>query len=506
MQHFIAILLCLFLSLPTMARTDDGKKLKLAILYFDNSGDSKELQMLRKGLADMLITDLSKVGSLDIVERARLDEIMQEQDLSNSKSFDNATAAKFGKLLGVETILTGAFFEMMGTLRVDARFIDVETGKILKSDGVQGSVSEFFKLEKDLVEKILTNLEIKLTDDEKAFIKSNREGEQLSYQDALLFSEGLDLMDLDKKEAAQAKFKAVLDKFPNFEPAIKAVEKMKTASVVAGNAPTETAAIMRGGGDPLKGLNISKALANDKVGKYYALIIGIDQYTGVWTQLKNAVNDASEIENTLKSHYKFDEFHTLYNADATRSSIMKKLEWLVEHVQENDNVFIYYSGHGEFKKSMNKGYWVPSDAKTKSISEYISNSDIQTFLSSIKSKHTLLVSDACFSGDIFRGSTVSVPFADSEKYYEKVYGLVSRQAITSGGIEPVMDGGRDNHSVFAYYFLKVLKNNNKKYLDGSQLYEGLKIPVINNSDQSPNFNPIKNTGDEGGQFIFIRKT
>jgi len=66
--------------------------------------------------------------------------------------------------------------------------------------------------------------------------------------------------------------------------------------------------------------------------------------------------------------------------------------------------------------------------------------------------------------------------------------------------------GRDNHSVFAYCFLKVLRNNENKYLDGAQLFEGLKIPVINNSDQSPNFNPIKNTGDEGGQFLFIHKT
>jgi len=170
-----------------------------------------------------------------------------------------------------------------------------------------------------------------------------------------------------------------------------------------------------------------------------------------------------------------------------------------------DNVFIYFSGHGEFKKELNKGYWIPVDAQSTSTSDYISNNDIQTLLSGIKAKHSLLISDACFSGDIFRGNTISVPFEESEKYYKEVHNLSSRQAMTSGGIEPVMDGGKDGHSVFAYYFLKALNENQGKLFDGSQLYNKIKIPVVNNSDQSPKFAPVKNTGDEGGQFIFIKK-
>lgn len=260
----------------------------------------------------------------------------------------------------------------------------------------------------------------------------------------------------------------------------------------------------RGSGDPLKGLNIARA-ESMHIGKYYALIIGIDTYSGTWNPLNNAVNDAKAVENLLKSKYKFDSFKNLYNGEATRENIIDQMEWLVANVKPDDNLFIYYSGHGEYKQELNKGYWVPVDATTSSTSKYISNSDIQTFLGGIKSRHTLLVSDACFSGDIFRGSTVMVPFEDSEKYYKEVHQLPSRKAITSGGIEPVMDGGRDGHSVFAYYFLKILGNNNKKYMDAGQLFDKIKIPVTNNSEQSPKFSPIKSAGDEGGQFIFIKK-
>jgi len=206
-------------------------------------------------------------------------------------------------------------------------------------------------------------------------------------------------------------------------------------------------------GDPLKGLNLSTAKKEMEIGNYYALIVGVDKYSNPWTPLKNAVKDAKAVEAILKQKYKFDKFITLYDEQA----IIDKFEWLLANAKDKDNVFIYYSGHGEYKEALNKGYWVPVDSKTNSTSNYISNSDIQTFLAGIKSKHTLLVSDACFSGDIFRGKTEYLPYENSEKYYKKVHGLSSRQAISSGGIEPVMDGGSDGHSIFCYYLLKVLR-------------------------------------------------
>jgi len=258
-------------------------------------------------------------------------------------------------------------------------------------------------------------------------------------------------------------------------------------------------------GDPLKGLNMGAVMQEIQVGKYYALIIGIDKYSGAWKKLDNAVSDAKAVESILKDKYQFDNFISLYNEQATRENILSKLEWLMQNVKENDNVFIYYSGHGEYKKELNKGFWVPVDATVESMTKYIANDNIKTFLSGIKSKHTLLVADACFSGDIFRGKTLTIPYDGGDKYYNKVYSMNSRKAIASGGLEPVMDGGKDGHSIFAYYFLRALNNNANKYLDASQLYNTIKIPIVNNSEQTPGFSPIRNTGDEGGQFVFIKK-
>jgi hypothetical protein len=267
----------------------------------------------------------------------------------------------------------------------------------------------------------------------------------------------------------------------------------------------EDAITMRGVADPSKGLNVAKAKQDMMIGDYYALIIGIDDYYGEFDPLQNAVRDAETIEQVLKAKYKFDHFITLYNREATRIQILEAFEDLAQKVKPTDNVFIYYSGHGEYKEQYNRGYWVPVDARSNSISELISNNDIQTALTGIQSKHTLLVSDACFSGEIFRGEVLQIPFENSETYYRKVHERPSRKAITSGGIEPVMDAGKEGHSVFAYYVIKSLESNEDPFYDASQLYERIKIPVTNNSDQQPHFHPIKNTGDEGGQFIFIHK-
>jgi TolB-like protein len=199
---------------------------RIAILYFDNGSDNAELSRLRKGLADMLISDLSKIKMLNVIERARLEEILKEQKLNNSKEFDASTATKVGKLLGVQYILTGAFFDLMGSMRMDARIIDVETGKIIKSEGIDGQTNTFFDLEKKLVVKIASGLNVELNADNKepTEIKTS----SLSYETSLLYSDALDKMDKGENGKAIELLKKVLQKNPDFVPAKKALDKLNT--------------------------------------------------------------------------------------------------------------------------------------------------------------------------------------------------------------------------------------------------------------------------------------
>lgn len=245
-----------------------------------------------------------------------------------------------------------------------------------------------------------------------------------------------------------------------------------------------------------------------KTGKYIALIIGINSYQGYWHQLSNAVNDARGFAETLKRDYYFNEIYTLIDKEATRKNIIQKFEWIINNSSRDDNVLIFYAGHGQFKRTLNKGYWVPVDASSNSTADYISNNDIKTFIGGIPSKHTLLITDACFAGDIFRGNrteSIQIDPSNMTRYYREVYSKPSRLALTSGSLEQVSDAGKDNHSIFTYYLLKSLKDNNKKYLDASQLFNDFRMAVTNNSEQTPQLQVVRDTNDEGGQFIFIKK-
>ena len=127
----------------------------VAISYFDNTSGLEEYNPLSKGLADMLITDLSNVKSIQIVEREKLESLLSEIKLGSSKFFDPSTAQKLGAGLGADIILTGAFLSIEPDMRIDARLIEVETGKIIKSNKVLGKSSDFFILESQLVKMLI---------------------------------------------------------------------------------------------------------------------------------------------------------------------------------------------------------------------------------------------------------------------------------------------------------------------------------------------------------------
>ena len=208
------------------ARTNALDQKTIAILYFDNSSNNAQLDPLKKGLADMLISDLSNLNMLRVVEREKLEEVMAELKLSSSKDFDPGTRQKLGKLLGAETILFGSYFEMIGQFRMDARIVKTETGEILKSEGVSGTTADFMKLEKQLVWKIARGLDVRFSDKEEAAIMAS---EQVSYQATLAYADGLELFDNGDKPGALVKFKEALELSPSFDRARTMVDRLRTS-------------------------------------------------------------------------------------------------------------------------------------------------------------------------------------------------------------------------------------------------------------------------------------
>jgi hypothetical protein len=232
---------------------------------------------------------------------------------------------------------------------------------------------------------------------------------------------------------------------------------------------------------------------------YKALLIGIENYSSpTWNKNGSFVKDAEALEQVLISEYGFSTVETLYNQNATRENIISELDKLVTKASEDDYILVFFGGHGiEVGKD---GYWVPSDAKNEDVAGLISNSLIREVIAKSSSKHILMLVDACFS-ELSGEALATITNDGTEGYYTQVDELISRQAIISGSNSPTIDE-KTEKSIFMKYVLNFLSLNEKPAMDAVELYDFLKYPIFANTPNIPRLEPIKETGDKGGQFLF----
>ena len=247
------------------------------------------------------------------------------------------------------------------------------------------------------------------------------------------------------------------------------------------------------------------------VAKNYLLVIGINKYQN-FAILQNAINDANAVAGTLTGLYNFDfsDVTLLLDSMATRNNIYNTLRSYVEKVGPKDNFLVYFSGHGYFDDVLNEGYWIPVDAD-KTVGTFFSNSDVLKIIKNINSQHTLLIADACFAGSLFNETSKGLILSkkseesSSRKFIENVEKFRSRWGLASGRLEEVSDGSVGKNSPFAKNLLDFLRNTPHNSIAISEIVQYVKMKVPNGARQTPIGNPLKNAGDEGGEFIFYKR-
>jgi len=145
--------------------------ISIAVMNFDNRSPTGQWQWLSKGLADMLITDLSQCTQLHVVERERMQALFEEMKLSTSGIIEVSMSSRFGKAAKVEKALFGSFLKKGENLEIEAHLIDVTTEKLVRVEWVRGKAEDLLKLEKELAFKIIENLHIPITEAEKESIR-----------------------------------------------------------------------------------------------------------------------------------------------------------------------------------------------------------------------------------------------------------------------------------------------------------------------------------------------
>jgi len=235
-----------------------------------------------------------------------------------------------------------------------------------------------------------------------------------------------------------------------------------------------------------------------QAGKNIALLIGISKYKdGIMPDLFYPLRDAASIREVLISHYAFEPANVIFLRNPEKITIIGTLDSLSKVLKPEDSFLMFYAGHGSWDEKSRMGYWLPSDAAARIIDNWIMNSIITGFMSVIPAKHILVIADACFGGSIFR-TRAFMP--EEEKTITDLYGKSSRKAMTSGDMTEVPD-----ESIFLKYFLQKLEENSENYISSEKLFFEVKPQVESIIDLIPQFGIIKNSGDEGGDYIFFRK-
>ncbi|MBM4442251.1 MAG: caspase family protein, partial [Candidatus Rokubacteria bacterium] len=241
----------------------------------------------------------------------------------------------------------------------------------------------------------------------------------------------------------------------------------------------------------------SPAIAPTAFGRYHALVIGNQAYRHL-TKLKTPVADARAVAELLRRDYGFQNVRLL--TDATRADMVRAFDDLRRQLTEQDNLLIYYAGHGWLDREVDRGYWLGVDAEEDTRANWLSNADITDTLRALKAKHVLIVADSCYSGTLVRDVGIrSLDAADLGRLARKR----ARTVLTSGGSEPVMDEGGAGHSVFARAFIETLREA-PRASDLTSLFGGLRRRVLLRAEQTPQYGDVRLSGHDGGDFIFLR--
>jgi len=244
-----------------------------------------------------------------------------------------------------------------------------------------------------------------------------------------------------------------------------------------------------------------------KFGRYHALVIGNNKFRHL-PALDTAVNDANAVAKLLQSRYGF-KVTLLLNAN--RYDILSALNTMREKLNQDDNLLIYYAGHGEMDRKNARGYWLPADAEKESTANWIAATDLTDVLNVMNARQVMIVADSCYSGALTRSILTRLDAGRTaeaqQAWLETMARKRSRTVLTSGGLSPVADSGGGEHSVFAKAFLDVLRGSNQ-VVSGQALFQDVAERVTYamadiGFEQVPAYAPLMHAGHELGDFFFV---
>lgn len=254
--------------------------------------------------------------------------------------------------------------------------------------------------------------------------------------------------------------------------------------------------------------------------RWVALLIGINDYSmsgGNIPSLQTPKDDVDDLAEALRSKYRFDTITMKIDRQATLRGLRESFDQLGATLEPNDNVLIYFAGHGHLQKNTDVGLWITADSTDHLDGLY--NAEIKAYIAKMPARRVLLVSDSCYSGDFLRRALGRPTYEDLEEDPVESVRISaklaknmnpSRQVITSGNLNPVPDQGTGfckGHSPFACALINALESAPVgAALSANDLYHHIYLQMKEGSGFDSESGPQKGTLPEhrGGEFFFVR--
>ena len=248
-------------------------------------------------------------------------------------------------------------------------------------------------------------------------------------------------------------------------------------------------------------------LRNNSSGTYHAIVIGNSLYHYM-ESLDTPANDAKVIAQLLRERYGFNVRLLL---DATREQIMVALHDAKRTLTPQDSLLIYYAGHGDVDTASGRAFWLGVEADRDTRTGWLEADHIRAKIKEMSAKHVLLVADSCFSGAITHPKTTTIGRGLNETRLRVQWNRRARMVLTSGEVTPVADSAGDaNHSVFARYFIQILRQNDNVMsgemlsheLSGRMLAQPVQVGK-NGQRQRPTYSTLQDANHDIGDFFFV---
>ena len=200
----------------------------LAVLPFSNGGSygqgKEDFAALERGIAGMMISELSQNPAARVLERQEIQRLLDEQNLGAQGRVDPQTAAKVGKLVGARYVVMGTFVDFYGDFRVDVRLVNTETSEIVKTESERMQRDHMFDIIRNIAARLMKDANLPALQRQAS---DQRMGRQVPTEALTYYSRALLYSDHGQKDKAVEMFNRAIAIFPDYAEAKEGLQRVQ---------------------------------------------------------------------------------------------------------------------------------------------------------------------------------------------------------------------------------------------------------------------------------------